>query len=525
MKAFPVDIFGVKRLGVDEWQKDFFWPVSDLEFFSMIDRIEDLFHRLIKESGPTIRDILISNSGLIQQCGMVLHALVVLDRLKKKGNTVLYDDRSMHYYELLSGNLKPFSGEYKAKFPGRLKNRVKQTAKFFFKNNINLSSIRKTMSGDKAPVSLGSFVRLKKEYCKQNDLLVIHKSDFDFFEQHFSASQQRLSEIEDVLQDVLLNITDLAKDYQIFLDSFQKNFLIDSVRKPLHLSYLLYNGIIQRYPKEINLLLLSEVAKSNHKTICLALKHKFNTKIIGFEHGNTFGTQCTPDFWLNELIHCDEYVLATSNSIQNYAEGQSLGKFLNGAKTRFTSVDDDYYSRLVEKNMKVPMPGKTKRVMLIGFPMNQYRYTHLKGHFSLFHLDLELRLLGLMKKMGFDVIYKAHPDRLMEIRGIFDGKADEIRTEPFEDVSHSCDAFLFTHTDTSTFGIALCTNKPVIAIEIQGKLWCKNVYKLVSKRCRMVSAHLDENCRIVFDEQAFKRALTQDPDQPNMEYLEKMAFS
>ena len=120
------------------------------------------------------------------------------------------------------------------------------------------------------------------------------------------------------------------------------------------------------------------------------------------------------------------------------------------------------------------------------------------------------------------MIYKAHPDRVREVTGIFENFANEIRVEAFEKVYDSCDAYLFAHTDTSTFGIAVCTNKPIIVIEIEGKPWKGNAQELVSKRCRMVPAWIDEKCRILFDEQALERALNLNIAEPNMEYFENM---
>ena len=522
MAAFPVDIFGVKKVGVEKWQEAFFWPVSDREYFSFTDQIGNSFHEEMQKGSRTLRDVLLSHTGLIQQYGMVLHALVVVDRLKEAGHDVFLHDESRYYSEILTGNFKCQPSLLEVKSAERAKNRIKQIAKFLLKNRFSSGSLLKAFRDHKVGVSLGSFVRLKREYCSKNDLLVTHKSYVDFLQWAAPQGRARVGEIEDVVQNIVGNIARLTGNMGFTLDSALKAYLRELGRWPLSHSYSLYQGIVQSYPKRIDLLLLSEVAKPINKTICFALKRKFNTKVVGFEHGNTFGSLLSRYFAPNELAHCDEYIVAASKSIPNFREAQRTARLPYGTETQISSMNTNYYRVLAERSKTLPASAKIRRVMLIGFPMNQNRYMDFPGHFSLFHLDLELRLLAFMKQRGFKTIYKAHPDRLREVKGVFERFSDEIRAEVFEEVYHTCDAYLFGHTDTSTFGIAVCTNKPIIVIEIEGKPWKGNAHELVSKRCRMVPARIDNKCRILFDEYTLEEALNVNNIAPDMEYLETM---
>ena len=522
MKAFPVDIFGVKQVGVEKWQEAFFWPVSDREYFSFTDQIGDIFHEEMQKGSRTLRDVLLSHIGLIQQYGMVLHALLVVERLKETGHDVFLHDESQYYPEILTRNFNRQPGLLEVGSAERAKNRIKQILKFLLKNRFSSASVLKAFRDHKIGVSLGSFVRLKREYCNKNDLLVTHKSYLDFLEWAAPKGRPRAGEIEDVIQNIVGNIERLARNLGFTLDSALKAYLGNLGKWPLYLSLSLYEGIVRDYPQKIDLLLLSEVAKPINKTICFALKRKFNTRVVGFEHGNTFGSLLSRYFAPSELAHCDEYIVAASKSIPNFREAQRTARLPYGTETQISSMDTDYYRVLGERSKTLKVSEKIRRVMLIGFPMNQNRYMDFPGHFSLFHLDLEIRLLVFIKQRGFKAIYKAHPDRLREVKGVFERFSDEIKAEAFEEVYDTCDAYLFAHTETSTFGIAVCTNKPIIVIEIEGKPWKGNAYELVSKRCRMVPARITNKCRILFDEQALERALNGRIAEPNMEYLENM---
>ncbi|MGD8389764.1 MAG: hypothetical protein PVG49_21635, partial [Desulfobacteraceae bacterium] len=103
LKEYPVDIFGVKKLGVEEWQKAFAWPVNDKEFFFLSERIGEIFHEEVQKSSQTVRDVLLANFGLIQQYSMFLHALMVSERLKKTGRKVLLHDELQYYPDILTG--------------------------------------------------------------------------------------------------------------------------------------------------------------------------------------------------------------------------------------------------------------------------------------------------------------------------------------------------------------------------------------------------------------------------------------
>lgn len=527
MKNFPVDIFGVKEFGVEQWRSGFFWPVLDHEFFSITDQIGDVYLQEIQKSSQTVRDILLSNIGLIQQCGMFMHALLVIDRLKKTGHELMLNEGSQYYFEILSRKYRHRPNQAGVDFAQGAKNRIKQAAKYLLKNCFSGSAVLKTLKDHKHIVSLGTFTRLKEEYCRRNKILVTHRSHIDFLK---SGSSWRLKnskarELEAVVENINGHIRKLAEYWGLPLDDFLEDYLSNLNRGPLYSCYSLYKGIFHDYKKRIDLVLLSEVAKPLNKTICFALKRKYDTMIVGFEHGNTFGSLLSRYFSASELAHCDEYVVSTTGSVPNFREAQKIARFPYGTGTRISSVNTDYYRNLVEKHRDLDLPNRIRRVMLVGFPMNQNRYMDFPGHFSLFHLDLELRLLDFLRQKGFIAIYKVHPDRRREAGGIFEETSDEIMAEPFEKVYGKCDAYLFAHTDSSTFGFAVCTNKPIVVIDIKGRPWKGNAYELLSKRCRMVSARIDESCRILFDEFELEKALNRDIEDPDMEYVEKLGFA
>ncbi|MBU4488974.1 MAG: hypothetical protein KKI13_07950, partial [Candidatus Omnitrophica bacterium] len=132
-----------------------------------------------------------------------------------------------------------------------------------------------------------------------------------------------------------------------------------------------------------------------------------------------------------------------------------------------------------------------------------------------------------LKKAGYDVIYKVHPDRTREVDGIFEEKA-EIRKGYVEDCLDRADAFLFGSIRTSAFATILCTNKPIIALRMESdepfKPSSEKAMECLKKRCRFVNAGFDERNRIIFDESELIRALSRKPEPPNNEFIETYMF-
>ena len=153
--------------------------------------------------------------------------------------------------------------------------------------------------------------------------------------------------------------------------------------------------------------------------------------------------------------------------------------------------------------------------------MNPYRFHYAEGCFFPFRLDLELRVINLLKKHGFKVIYKMHPERQHEVEGIFDGLVDRIITKPFEKVYKEADALFFGYGNSTTFGFALGTNRPLFLIDIENTNWNPEVHELLSRRCIIVPAKFDEKNRIQFDEGYFLEKLGQKPEMPDFAYVEK----
>ena len=145
--------------------------------------------------------------------------------------------------------------------------------------------------------------------------------------------------------------------------------------------------------------------------------------------------------------------------------------------------------------------------MLIGFGMNHYRYLDGGGYFYYFQLDLQYRLCLLIKRLGYQLIYKVHPDRASEVGSLFDEVADTVERRPFELTWNNCSHYVFSHPGSTVFGHAVFTEKPILLLDIETNNWNPAGYQLLRERCHTVSTNFDSDNRLIFDELEFEGKL------------------
>ena len=116
----------------------------------------------------------------------------------------------------------------------------------------------------------------------------------------------------------------------------------------------------------------------------------------------------------------------------------------------------------------------------------------------LYHRDYDRFGAEVFIKNGFEVVYKAHPDRLQEIKGLFESQADEYNAEPFEKVWNSVDAYVFTDTASTTFGFSLATNKDIFLFNNAADERNPYLDSLLKKRVNLIPMFLDEKNRMQY---------------------------
>jgi hypothetical protein len=175
----------------------------------------------------------------------------------------------------------------------------------------------------------------------------------------------------------------------------------------------------------------------------------------------------------------------------------------------------------LEENRNTDRPGDVETVMLVGFPMGNFRYSYGTGLFGPLRLDLEIRLIRSLRDSGFRVLYKPHPATASLVSPVIKNYADEIIGGAFETVFQQADTLLFTYTETSTFGFALCTNAAIALLDFGDAEWNARMLELISKRCAVVPIQFDKRNRIDFSRAGLSEAIMRAPGLHDESYVKE----
>jgi hypothetical protein len=134
-------------------------------------------------------------------------------------------------------------------------------------------------------------------------------------------------------------------------------------------------------------------------------------------------------------------------------------------------------------------------------------------------------MMECLRTAGYRIIYKAHPDHAKDVCAMLADYADAIDGGRFEDVYRQADCLLFAHCNTTTFGFALLTGKPMVLLQVKSDPWYPRFRQLVQKRCCFVEATIDEAGRITFDKQKLAAAIAASPERVDFDVVRECVFT
>ncbi len=241
-------------------------------------------------------------------------------------------------------------------------------------------------------------------------------------------------------------------------------------------------------------------------------------QVTGFDHPTGRGLERYYEFTaLHELSMCTRFVLPTPGTAERLV-GQGVHR-LQHPRRRTEILGGRGYPRI----RKLDLIRKTKRAasqrlrvtyaspMFRGWRQNLPAVTP-----DTVQLDWELRLIEILKRMPIELRCRPHPE------GICQGKTHPLaqvmalESRPFEDLIPTTDVFLMDYFRSSTFWIALCTNRPIVLVELGysylDTFFTEEIRPAIERRVRFVRAHNDDRNRFVVDEQELEHSILTGPE-------------
>jgi len=526
-KIYPIDTAGIKNIGVEEWLKNYYIPVTGKEFHEVYKSILNIYITNIKknESNDYIYWIAVSNLKVPGIIATFMLETQQLSRLKKEGYACLsgkkkisideppYSLTNIERVNIVGKSIEglTFSGVFK-NYLRTIKNNI-YCSNLFIKDAFNKKPNLYFLSGNRAAEELIAF-------CNKDSITPIWLPQMLFVSKNINTvSPSTLPNFAELMVFVNEFIALVEESFPLIRNQAFKE-LKKEIEECFKYSLLFFhNNVVflrKWMPKK---LLATGLGKPIQRLFCSAWRYA-GGEVIGISHGNGYCRSYLPPVILDGATIANKYVVTSSG--QDEVWRKAIKDFFLGLKYPEIIHLDNYYIRLFDELQKNSPVNKVRKVMLIGTVLKGYSFLDSEYHCFAF-LHLELRIIRFLRSTGYNIIYKPRPDTLHMTEGIFEDYADEVLTDKFEDVYQHADCLLFASPYTTTFGFSLLTNKPIVLINVNGYTWYPRAFELIKKRCSVVEAESVDG-KIVFDEKDVLNAIEYSPENIDYEIVHEFAF-
>jgi len=261
------------------------------------------------------------------------------------------------------------------------------------------------------------------------------------------------------------------------------------------------NKNLEKFITKRDSLLLTATAGGFESRLISHVFQRNNLPVARFTHGGERGLIDDPRWHYSELMFTDLYLV----------HGRTEATQVNDAVARKTSsltplnlksigIGSKFHNGLRESDSNSPSAKKIRNVMVVPASLkNEARPAFVSAGEETVYLEWHLRLLKHLREADYNVTSKRHPKGFLSNKKLFENYAhQEITDQSFTELTKTADAFVFDFA-ASAFMEALCTNKPVILIDIPMRPLLPSGRQDLEKVCTVVPAEYDENNRIIAD--------------------------
>lgn len=230
-------------------------------------------------------------------------------------------------------------------------------------------------------------------------------------------------------------------------------------------------------------------------------------KVTLFDHGGTTAMLRAADaFATRELAVCTEYVMPSPGlaKLQELQESVERVRPLRSSRVAGGRGEKHLLQLPLRKSRSVRARPRVVYVTAVT------RGLHRTGAVPLpdsVYVEWQLRVAEALLQMPVDLVCKPHP------AGAFSGRRHPLESVapttyvPFEETMPDADVFVFDRCASTTFWESVCTDRPIVYLDMQMLSLAKEVRPMFDRRCRSVPVHFDALNRPQFDADAFREAV------------------
>ena len=140
-------------------------------------------------------------------------------------------------------------------------------------------------------------------------------------------------------------------------------------------------------------------------------------------------------------------------------------------------------------------------------------------------LDWELRLVETLQTMPLELTCRPHPEGRFEGRRHPLAAVGNVSDQLFESLLDETDVFLFDWFRSSTFWTALCTDRPIVLIELGysylDHFFTEEIREPIQERVRFVRAYHDDRNRLIVDREELAETILSAPESVDASFFQR----
>ncbi len=258
------------------------------------------------------------------------------------------------------------------------------------------------------------------------------------------------------------------------------------------------------------------------RAVSLVVIRKGGT-VRGFEHGGTLGFM--EDMRIHAFVEftaATEFVVSTKAkaTLTNLTRAAEMVRPLHSLRILHHRGEAAFRFSRKERTSRNQRP----RLVYISTALLGFRQLYPPLLPDAVYLDWQLRLVEFLKTLPVDLVCRPHPESIVPgVRHPLEDIAT-VASGPFHQLREAADIFIFDYPRTTSFWECLCTDKPVVYMNLNHESFNPELRPTMEKRCRFVSVTYDERNLPQFDHDALSQAImTAPPSADSREIREILA--
>ena len=515
---FPVDPRSVKKFGLNRWLEETLWPVSDRESLKLYDEVHKAYLETIRSASTETKDALFVMYKLNIEFHSVIHARIVLNRIRDLGFKPSYEPGTVSagHYQSMSGQglkgLYELYPSYTPRIPG-IQESVRSRLRAVRRGGLRTRQDCVRVYGLVTPavVRYAELVGGRARTIFPFPLRRGARLNTAVREECLGATATFVQQLSRIGETYGVQLTD--EEIEVLRELASTTVVAAAETIAALVGHL----------RKLRAMDIAVTKLGNTLVRCLCVSGgRSKHRVVGFTHGDVFGLRRSFRHATLELFVPNRYVVPTKGAAKLWENtGRQHAGHL-GRPYEIFSTDDNRYWRMWHSRRREQQSKKIHRLMILEYPLTDVRHQNRLAFWP-FQIRFTAELGMAVRKLGIHSILKLHPDRLTTSSDLYNGKFDEIMTEPFEHVSNRADAFAFTNVATTTFIYALLTNKPVILFDFQLEDFWEEARDLLADRCRIVETSESEDGQPCLIQESLEHALSSKIKEPSGAFAETLA--